>query len=484
MKKFHFSRHISNYISTVLVYFLRMLIPVIIVILIGRLYSTEEFGRYAVALSFMGVLGLFLTFGVSHVAGYEIASIKPNPLKQPDRIKEILKACITILLFFSGTGLLLMLGGLAVLNYSMALNKIIIAMFFGYFFMAFNSVLSAVFVGIKDMRWIIPSILTTLVSVVVIVLPFILLKKPLPLIAALWSASQFTGIIVSGYLLKRMNLWFSLKSKSREFFRLTKRSIGVGLDNVIYKFGVNLTNIILPLFLTEVQIGIFNGAFKPFVLFIAGNQITFQFFNPYIASRMHEKKKEKEKVLNIFHKINVIFTCSVIILPIFFSGLLNRIIFGNKLLDSIPYMFLLGFGYFIYYMPPYSNALKALGKEWKVVYSSVGQLIINLIGIVILVPKYGVKGAVYAVMLAFLGYWMINAFLYVREKIRPVTNVTYFIIFIMLSFINGFLINRFFNQKFYSILLFLLINSILAYFVFLTRKEKREIFSYIYLRRA
>jgi len=473
------SNYISNYISIIFVYFTRMLIPFLIIILIGRFYSPEEFGRYAVATSFMGVLGLFLIFGTSNVTSFEIASLRKGEEELQKKIAEILKTCIIILLIFSVIGLFLMSIILSFINYNKEITKIIIALFFGYFFMAFNSVMCAVFIGIKEMKWIIPSNIANLISVVIIVLPFIYLKKPLYLIALLWSLSQFVGIIVTTYLLKKNGFLVDSKITKSKIYRLIKRSIGVGLDNVIYKLGVNLTNIILPFYLAEVQIGIFNGAFKPFVLLIAGNQITIQFFIPYLASRRNEGKQEKERILHIFHKLNVLFTCTIIIMPLFFSNFLNRFFFGNKLTESIPYMVLMTLGYFIYYLPPYAVPLKAFGKEWKVIYSSLGQLMINLFAIIILVPKYGVKGAVYAVIMAFLAYWLINILIYIKEKIRPISNIFNYFLFIVFSLLNGFLIQTFLYQNIYSIFLFIIINFIVAYLIFFTKKDKRLFISFL-----
>jgi len=473
------ANYFSNYISILSVYFLRMMIPFLIIILIGRFYSTEEFGRYAVATAFMGVLGLFLAFGIPNVVSFEIAALNRENRRE---IAEILKTSLLILVMFSIVGSLFMCIILLLLNYSRELIHIIIALFFGYFFMGLNFVLCGVFIGIKEMKFILPSTIASLVSVIIIVLPAIYFRKPLYLVALLWSTSHLIGFAISFFLIKKKNFWQHTRISWEIFFHLIKRSIGVGLDNVIFKLGSNLTNILLPFYLQESQIGIFNGAFKPFVLLIAGNQITIQFFIPYIASRVDEEKQKKEEILHIFHKINAFFTLSIIVMPLFFSVFLNRFFFGNKLLESISYMVLLTAGYLIYYLPPYSTPLKAFRMEWKVIYSSITQVIVNLLAIIILVPKYGIKGAVYAVIMAFASYWLVNIILYISAKLRPVSNISNYLFFIAFSLINGLLIQNLFSQKIYSLLLFLAINLLGAYFVFSNSEERQMIFSLLKIK--
>jgi len=169
-------------------------------------------------------------------------------------------------------------------------------------------------------------------------------------------------------------------------------------------------------------------------------------------------------------------------MPLFFSVFLNRFFFGNKLLESISYMVLLTAGYLIYYLPPYSTPLKAFRMEWKVIYSSITQVIVNLLAIIILVPKYGIKGAVYAVIMAFASYWLVNIILYISAKLRPVSNISNYLFFIAFSLINGLLIQNLFSQKIYSLLLFLAINLLGAYFVFSNSEERQMIFSLLKIK--
>lgn len=478
-KESYTSNYISNYLSIVLVYFLRMIVPFLIIVLIGRFYSQEEFGRYAVASAFMGVVGLILNFGLSNVVSFEIASLKKEEKEYREKITEILKISVIVFLIFSIMSLLLTGTVLYFINYSAEIKGIIIALFFGYFFMAINFIMSGVFIGMKEMKALIPSYIAILMFTVGVVTPFIFLKKSLYLIASLWSLSQSIGIWIFLFLLKKKSLLVRSEFNKRKIPMFIKRSIGVGLENVVFRLGTNLANILLPFYLTAAQIGIFNGAFKPFVLLIAGNQITFLFFNPYIASKRDDLKREKERILEIFGRVNMFFSCTIIILPLFFSHFINTFIFGNKLLDSISYMALLAIGYLVCYLPPYSFPLKALGKEWKASLSSIGQLIINVFAIIIFVPRYGIRGAVYAILVSFLGYWIVNILVYVMEELRPISNIYPYISFIIFSLLNGLLVKSVFGQIIHAIAFFLAINLIGAYFIFLSKTEKKVLFSYL-----
>jgi O-antigen/teichoic acid export membrane protein len=470
------STHLLNYFSIALVYFLRMLVPFFIIVLIGRFYSPQQFGRYAVATSFMSVLGLFLTFGVANVASFEIALWKKDDRQE---IAEILRTSGVVLLLFTAAGFAAMGAFLLVLPYSPEIKTIILALALGYFLMAGHSVLTSVFIGIKEMKWIIPSSLANLFAVLIFVVPMIFRRHPLPQVAVSWSLTQLAGVLVTIYYLNKNHYLIPAKSSKTQILYTMKRSFGVGLDNVIYKVGSDLTNIILPFFLLESQIGIFNGAFKPYVLLIAGNQITIQFFLPYLAAALHEDKQKKESLLNIFHKVNVLFTFTLIILPLFFARFLNRFLFGSQLQDSVPFMTFLAVGYLVYYLPPYAAPLKAFKKEWRVLISSSTQVLVNLLAILVLVPRFGIRGAVLAVILAFFSYWLANIVLYLREKLKPVSHPIHYGAYMGVSLGLGFAITALFSPNLVSLLLFEIVNLFLAYWVLLTKKERAGLDSFL-----
>ncbi|MFX0203154.1 MAG: oligosaccharide flippase family protein, partial [Candidatus Hodarchaeota archaeon] len=396
------SKHLTNFISIWIVQILRMAVPAIIILLLGRFYRVEEFGAYSVATSFMAAFSIFLTFGVASSVSYEIAAIDGG---QKSKITGFLLSGFAVFALFSIIGFSVIAVALYSLKYYREIILLILLLGLGYWIMGAHSILTAVFLGLKEMSYIAISSFAVLMATIVFVVPLIYFLRPLWEVAITWSLCQGVGLILTGWLLHTRGFLAKPEIKKGQTFDLLKRSFGIGLDSAIYRLGANLTNILLPIYLSSYQIGIFNGAFRPFVLLVLGNQCCIQFLSPYIAGDRYKTKNVVEQKLAILHKLSTFFTLTVLVVPLFFAEPLCRMIFGDHLLNSAPYMQVLALGYFLYYIPPYVAPLKALGLEWKVLWSSTIQVIVNLFSIVLLVPIWGITGAVFSVIFAFASYW-------------------------------------------------------------------------------
>ena len=75
-----------------------MILPIIIMLCLGRFYEIEEFGNYSVAASFMSAMAVFLTFGLGNVVSFETAAIQS---KEKSKVSELILVSIISLLIFS-----------------------------------------------------------------------------------------------------------------------------------------------------------------------------------------------------------------------------------------------------------------------------------------------------------------------------------------------------------------------------------------------
>ena len=266
---------------------------------------------------------------------------------------------------------------------------------------------------------------------------------------------------------------------------MIRRSLGIGFDSIISRLGANLTNILLPLYLTSYQIGLFNGAFKPFVLLALAGECCLRFSSPYIAGVRYESKKKVQEYLVLTHKLVTFFTLTLLILPVFFATPMVNIVFGSKLIKSAPYMVLLALGYMIYYLPPQSPPLMALGMEWKVIWCSIVRMLLNIIGIVIFIPKLGILGAVIAINISFVGYWLTTILLYHKAKLKPITGSVRYIIFTFAVFTIGFAIKQGFSDGLSGIIIFLLVSYMFSLIIYWDKSEKQMAISYarIFMRK-
>jgi len=463
-------KHFINFISVWIASSLNMILPVIIMLCLGRFYEVEEFGNYSVAASFMGAMAVFLTFGLGNVVSFEIAAIKD---KEKPKLSELIVSSVFSLFIFSIFGIFLTAVSLYFLNYNAEIVRLVVLLGFGYWFIAANFILSGIFMGLKKMH--IPAIaaLFKLLAVIVLVIPSLYFHCPLWEIALAWTLSQGLGCLVNLRYLYKEGLLMRSRIKKQQLNLMLKRSIGIGFDSVISRLGANLTIILLPLYLTAYQIGLFNGAFKPFVLLAFPAECSMRFFSTYIAGIRDNTKMNISEYLSLLHKIVTFFTLTILITPIFFSNTLIKFVFGVNLIECAPYMAALAFGYMIFYLPPQSPPLMALSLEWKVIWCSIVRFLTNLTAIIIFIPKYGIMGAVIAINISFFSYWIMTIIIYKRVKLRPVKNPFRYFVFASLAFLLGWTINKWISKELLGVALFLIITGLLSLLVYWDKSEKQ-----------
>jgi O-antigen/teichoic acid export membrane protein len=469
-------KHLNNFISVWIVSLLNLILPVVIILCLGRFYEVEEFGNYSVATSFMSAIAVILTFGLGNVISFEVAEITD---KDNDKITRIIFSGVIVLLLFSILGLIIIGGLLYILNYHYEIIILIVLLGIGYWSMGATLVFNGVFMGLKEMHLPAISASFVLLTAIVLVIPSLYFHLPLWEIALTWSLSQAVGSVISLWFLSKKNLLKKPMINKDQIVLIIKRSLGIGLNNVISRFGANLIMILLPVYLTSYQIGIFSGAFKPFVLLAFSGECVMRFFSPYIAGVRLISKDKIEEYLSKMHRLVAFFTLTIIILPIFFANPLIKLFFGEKLLESARYMTLLGFGYLICYLPPLSPPLMALGMEWKVIWCSSIRLVVNLIGIILLVPKLGIMGAVISVNIAFLSYWLVTLILYVKENLKPIDSFSNYVVFAVVTFSSGILIKKWASAGLPGAFLFLLITFLISLLVYWSKSDKAVALSYL-----
>lgn len=462
-------RPVMNFFSIWMVSVFSLILPIVIMLTLGRTYSIEEFGNYSVAASFMGIISIFLTFGLGNVVSFEVASISSNGI---DKISSLLISSLIILFCFTALGCSVTWLGLSILNYNKQTANLVILLGFGYWFIGSNSVLGGVFMGIKKMYIPAISSLSILISACLFVFPCLLLHLPVWIVALSWSISQGVGCIATLFFLFHHGYLKNGKPSLKQTKMIFRRSIGIGFDGIISRLGSNLTNAVLPLYLSSYQIGIFNGAFKPFMLLAFASECCLRFSSPYIAGCRYLSKDKIEEQLFITHKIVTFFTVLFLSLPFMFSETIISFVFGTKFIDSAPYMVVLSLGYLIYYLPPQSPPLVALGLEWKVIWCSIAKLFFNFVCIIVLVPKFGIMGAVAAISISLLAYWCVTVLIYFKQKIKPLNNSLRYIMFAVVICFAGYIVQLVESYGVGKIIIFILVASSVSLIVFWNRAEK------------
>lgn len=469
------NKHLKNFFSVWIVSILTIILPIVIILSLGRFYEVEEFGNYSVAASFMGTIAIFLTFGLGNVISFEIAAVSERDKSQ---VPVLIISSLIALAVFSCLGFFLAGAAISLLHYNTQIISLIILLGFGYWFIGANSVLGGVFMGLKEMHIPAFSAFVILLSAILSVFPCLYFHCPVWKIAAAWSLSQGMGCLITVFFLYKNGFFVKTKITKSQIWLMVRRSLGIGFDSIISRLGANLTNILLPLYLTSYQIGVFNGAFKPFVLLAIAGECCLRFSSPYIAGVRYKSKERVQEYILLTHKLITFFTLTLLILPVFFASPMLNIVFGSKLIESAPYMTILAIGYMVFYLPPQSPPLIALGWEWKVVWCSIVRLLVNIIGIVIFIPKYDILGAAIAVNISFMGYWATTVFLYHKARLKPINGFMRYILFTTVVIVLGIAIKQWLSGDLVGIITFLILSCLLSIIVYWDKSEKRKAISY------
>lgn len=442
--KFIISKHLGNFSGLVLNQFASFLTPIIILLYVGRYYPHNDFGIYSVAVSFANIFAVFFSFGLGNIIIYEIAYLN---IYNKERIPYFIGDAIVSFFILSLFCFSMIPIALNFFNYDIYLMKIILILLIGNWFLCFSNLFISIFIGQKKMFMPVLFSGTTLLGVIGFVFPALFLKKDILTIVLLLTVSRTLGMVVIIFAVLKMKLvHFSFKVKFNSIRYIIKRSLGVGLDNVIYMMGVNITNILLPIFIPLSAVGIFNGVFRPFTVLTLPHQILFTFSSPYFSEKK-DVKYEREMRLQIFHEVVSLINIFIMTFVFFFPEKLTVLFFGEKFI-SVPsyYMKFLSLGYLIYYFPPYSAIIKAFGFEWQVLSCSFIQLLVNIVCLVILVPRYGLKGAVLSIIIAYLSYWLAEVYIYWRNKIQPVRRWDNILKYLFITLLTGYLLETYITE--------------------------------------
>ena len=278
------------------------------------------------------------------------------------------------------------------------------------------------FQGIEKMEYIaIYRIICSFVSAVGIVL-FLRTSEQLIYIPVIYTTASLAGVfsLLFIFIKKYGNLKFFIdKEMFGEYF---KKSLILGSSLFLIQLLYNFDVVLLSFYRTDKEVGFYAAAYKIILFIIMPLAIFFQATFPVI-SRFY--KESKEKLKNAVHYINKLIPAAslpVLVFSIFVAGPLLELLFGQRYTSSIPVFKILIFTVLIIS----SNGINAYGliaagREknyfWSIFIAAGSNVVLNFI----FIPKYGMTGAACtSVFSEFAGaiyaYWAFNKYV-VKEPI-------------------------------------------------------------------
>ena len=387
---------------------LNKFLKVIIIILSARILGPENYGAFNYALSFLGLFFLITDWGVSSlvIRDYQQKREKEKIVKSAFSFKFLL------ILLYS----ILAIGGYFVLN-----NENVKSVYFILLIMqiliVFREFLNVLFKAIQRMEY---ESITIAIESTVILLVVITLVSKFPSVVNLGIA-YFLGALVSLLFIYLSAFRFSFIKKLA--FSFSKENLIYYIKNgtplMLYGFlgfiFFSVDHLIIGNFRGMYELGLYSIATKIVLNLNLIPNIAMIALLPYLSFYVFDK----EKLYKIYKKALlgiILISLIIIILVNIFIEPLVKILLGPKYFLSIPIIkFLVWTIIFLFPLILLDNIIFVFNKQWLNFYLTIGAALLNLVLNIILVPIYGISGAIFATLVSQSLNFLISY--YIVEKI-------------------------------------------------------------------
>ncbi len=407
MKNFFKSKIASNLFSLTSAEIASRLFGFFTLVYLGRILDKSGFGIIGFAAAFVSYFILGVNFGFSTYGTREIAKDQ----KQIEKfVNNIFSIRILLAVFFSVMLILFML-----FSEKNILTKYVV-LITGINLFTNALALNWVFQAVEKMHYIaIRQILSGLLSLIGVII-FVHSPDDILIAASVLAISALIGNIwfipIYQKMFAKIKLEFSFdfwKELFRESFPLAFASIMIG----IY---YNLDMVMLGYMKPESDVGIYNAAYKIFLLGLVPIQLIFSAYFPTLSRIGLSKSREFRDTMKNYGKIIIGLGIVTGIFLLMFSERIVLLVFSESYLASSLPLSILAINVIIISINVcLGNPMTAWGKQKEyavaIMFGAIANIILNLI----LIPKYSYIGAAYATVLSevavFIGlFYLFNKF--------------------------------------------------------------------------
>jgi len=417
LKKFFTSKIASNLFSLTSAETAKRLLGFFTLVYLGRVLDKNGFGIIGFATAFVSYFILVVNFGFSTYGTMEIAK---DPSKISKFVNNIFSIRILLAIFLS----LILILYLFFSEHSTVTKYVILITGLNLFTNAFA--LNWIFQAVEKMQYIaIRQVLSGLLGLIGVVI-FVHSENDLLIAASILTLSTLLGNIwfipIYQKMFSKIKFEFSFpfwKELFRESFPLAFASIMIG----IY---YNLDMVMLGYMKPESDVGIYNAAYKVFLLGIIPFQLIFSAFFPQL-SRVGLRANEEFKI-TIKNYAKFVLGSGIVsgIFLFSFSERIILLVFGGSYLAAALPLSILAMNVIVVSLNVFlGNPMMAWGKlrEYAIAiaFCAISNIILNFV----LIPKYSYIGAAFATLLSevavFIGlFYLFNKFtaglLYLKIK--------------------------------------------------------------------
>jgi O-antigen/teichoic acid export membrane protein len=415
-------KFISNSILLAIASFFSLLLGYLLRLLLANKLSVDQFGLVYSIISLFTFFSLFQHLGLNAALAKYIAEFKVNNEYEKIKFAIISVFCIQLISSFLLGILFFVLSNYLAINYfNFAEAALYVKIYVGVIIFSplFFSV-KAIFQGFQDMKFF--SIVELFKMAIIFVITFILLNL------GFQTLSVFIAYLIS-IIVSSLFFLFILFSKTfPNFYKIPfKRDGGILKKLILFGLPILFTTlsslifgyidtILLTFFRSMQEVAWYNSAL-PTSNIVAHFSLVFSFLLLPLTSELWKRKEylKMAKGINILYKYVLIVILPLASLFFIFSELVLRVLFGPGYEGAVPVLKILSIGsIFIAFSILNGSILTGIGKPQiygKIMFS---MALFNIIADIILIPKFGINGAGFATLIAYMVIFLMSFFYLVK----------------------------------------------------------------------
>jgi O-antigen/teichoic acid export membrane protein len=362
-------------------------VNLVVIAILVRYFDLETFGNYSFIFVLCNIFQVMTGIGMNSIIIREVA-------KRPEVGVEIFNASIFTRILFS----FITFGIIALsINLSTSSPEIIRATYVcagGVITLFFYNLPFSIFQGYQRMEFVpIVGMISNLIYLAT-TLAFVKFGAGLQEIFFPVIIGNILGFLLGLYILGKKFFVpkFSLDLKLCKY--LVKESYLIGIGRFLRKISFRFDTILIKMIRGSIEVALFSGPYRLFLqLTFIPNNIVMSIF-PVFSRKYAKRADSLNFAFKECFKIFAIFLIPLVIFLFFFAQDIVMLIFGKKLIESVPVFKILSLAWgFMFISVLFVETLIAVGKQNLTTLCIALALIVNVILDVILIPTIGFYGA-------------------------------------------------------------------------------------------
>lgn len=393
------------------------LITFVIVIMLARYLGVEDYGMYALALSFVGLFGHLFDGGLNLLLMREMSR---QNIDRPQLLGHVFIGKI-----FLGLIILIAIILLAItLTYPQVALWSIIIYGVSMFVLSFSNTFRSIFIALGRTEFEGALLILNRFMLLGGVIIFVFFNIRLPGVMFTHIIAVVVVVIVGFYLCTRFFFAPSWHIDYQNIKKLFKESMPFAIGAIMGEIFFNIDNVMLSKMVGMESVGYYNAAYKlSFSGMLFANTLTLVAY-PYFSRRWPEDKDGVFRMFGGIFKMLVVLSFAFSLSATILSDHIITLVFGEQYKESA-----MLFNILVWSVPPLylmhltGRALEAIGKQRFTANTMLISVIINILLNFILILKYGAIGA--SIATVFTGFLIVAIHLtYLRKKMGfPLINM-------------------------------------------------------------